>query len=368
MDKLKILIVSRSFYPESSPRSFRTTELVKEFSRRGHEVTLLTNERDFDYSDFLEKYPIKIDSFGKLNWKPLKGPKMLGDLPRKLGRLMFLLMEYPNVEILFRIKETLPKYKGYDLMISVAVPHPVHWGVALVQNRNSKTARTWIADCGDPFMGNTLESIRPPLYFSYLEKLFCRKADYISVPTEGSKNGYYPEFHNKIVVIPQGFDFNEFQIDRAEVVNAVPTFAYAGGLGATGIRNPRPFVQHLLNSGIDFRFHVYSGNSSMLRDFQIAAPDKVILHEPVQRQELLRELAKMDFVINFDNGSVNQTPSKLIDYALVGRPILNFSAEEPDTRMIGAFLASDYSLAMNIPDISNYEIGNVASKFIQFVK
>lgn len=38
----KILIISRSFYPMNSPRSFRTTELAKEFARQGHEVRALT--------------------------------------------------------------------------------------------------------------------------------------------------------------------------------------------------------------------------------------------------------------------------------------------------------------------------------------
>ncbi len=34
-DQKKILIISRSFYPMNSPRSFRTTELVKEFLPKG---------------------------------------------------------------------------------------------------------------------------------------------------------------------------------------------------------------------------------------------------------------------------------------------------------------------------------------------
>ena len=40
--KKRILIVSRSFYPDNSPRAFRTTELSKEFARQGHHVTVIT--------------------------------------------------------------------------------------------------------------------------------------------------------------------------------------------------------------------------------------------------------------------------------------------------------------------------------------
>ena len=41
MDKKKILIVGRTFFPEQSPRSFRTTELAIELAKQGHEVHVL---------------------------------------------------------------------------------------------------------------------------------------------------------------------------------------------------------------------------------------------------------------------------------------------------------------------------------------
>ena len=60
MDKKSILIVSISFYPDNSPRSFRATELAKELGRHGNEVDILTNKRDFDYSQFEKKYLCKV--------------------------------------------------------------------------------------------------------------------------------------------------------------------------------------------------------------------------------------------------------------------------------------------------------------------
>ncbi len=38
---MKILIVSYHFYPKNTPRAFRTHELVKEFCKRGFDVTLI---------------------------------------------------------------------------------------------------------------------------------------------------------------------------------------------------------------------------------------------------------------------------------------------------------------------------------------
>ncbi len=73
---MKILIVSRAFYPEISPRAFRTTELAKEFARQGHQVKIILPERNVDLEPFKSLFPnISIKEFGPLKFKPviLKG-------------------------------------------------------------------------------------------------------------------------------------------------------------------------------------------------------------------------------------------------------------------------------------------------------
>jgi len=71
----KIILISNAFYPEISPRSFRATELAKEFVKQGHQVVVYTKYRDFDYSGFLREYPIEFhmwshDKFPKIpQWK-----------------------------------------------------------------------------------------------------------------------------------------------------------------------------------------------------------------------------------------------------------------------------------------------------------
>lgn len=361
----KILLISGAFFPENSPRSFRTTELVKEFCRQGHQVTLITLvQKEFDYSEFLSQYPITLKSFGDLKWKRFGKSKLFGDWSRKFGRLLHLFLEYPNIELLFRLKKILPQYSGYDLLISIAVPHPIHWGVAAVRNKNNRIAKVWVADCGDPFMGNTLESIAPPFYLSYFEKKFCRKADFISIPTASAIQGYYKEFHSKIVIIPQGFDFNVFSIPKTVSDHKVIRFAYAGGVAWSGIRSPKNIIEFLLKENIPFEFHLFSNNYEVVRAYANQAPESIFLHPPLPREELLHELATMDFLLNLDNGSTNQTPSKLIDYALVGKPILNIPAENFDTALVSAFLAKDYSKQFVVENIEQFNIINVTHQFL----
>lgn len=367
MSKKKILIVGRTFYPEQSPRSFRTTELAKEFARQGHQVEVLLpqNLQEKIESFFDNPFGIKFMYFGPLKWKAFRPSKIswIGDWKRKFGRLLFLLLDYPNIEIYFKLPQKIKDLQGYDLMITIAVPHENHWAVAKVRNPQKPIAKVWVADCGDPFMGNTLETIRAPFYFSYLEKNFGRKADFISVPSIGAKKGYYKEFHSKIVAIPQGFDFLDIPDFKPTLHNDTLRFAYAGGVASSGIRSPKKLIAFLLESNISFEFHIYSNNYQILNELANQS-NSICLHPPLPRKELLTELAAMDFLINLDNGTKNQTPSKLIDYMLVKKPILNIPAENFDTALVLSFLNRDYSQQLIIENIEQFNIKNVAHQFL----
>jgi len=186
------------------------------------------------------------------------------------------------------------------------------------------------------------------------------------LPPKTSVKAYYPEFHSKIVVIPQGFDFDEIKINHTDEVNPVPTFAYAGGVALSGIRSPKLIIDYLLESGKDFRFHVFSNNSSTLEMY--AKYPQVVLHQPLPRPLLLQELAKMDFLLNLNNGTVNQTPSKLIDYSLVKKPILDIQAEKPDFKIIDEFLNGDYHNSFVVKELEKFSIQSVAQKFFNLMK
>jgi hypothetical protein len=185
------------------------------------------------------------------------------------------------------------------------------------------------------------------------------------VPTETSIKAYYPEFHSKIVVIPQGFDFDEIKINHTDNVNPVPTFAYAGGVALSGIRSPKLIMDYLLESGKDFRFHIYSNNSHTMEKY--GKHPQIVLHKPLPRPLLLQELAQMDFLLNLNNGTVNQTPSKLIDYSLVKKPILDVQAENPDFAVIEQFMNGDYSNSFVVKDLEKFSIQSVAQKFFNLL-
>ena len=363
----KILIVSRSFYPMNSPRSFRTTELAKEFARQGHEVTVLTPKMP-EHSDFEKEYGLTIKDLGKQTWKPieLKGTGISLLLRRAIRRFSNLLIDYPNIQLMGMVEKALKKEKQrYDLLISIAVPYPIHWGVAKVWKKESdkNPAKVWIADCGDPFMGAENDTFKPPFYFKYIEKWFCKKVDYLTVPVKTAIQAYYQEFHDKIKVIPQGFNFDEVKTAPKEE-KPYPHFAYAGGL-IPGRRDPKAFFEHLIRLEEDYLFDVYTNSEALVKPYANKSNGRIRIKQYTPRQDLLFELSKLDFLVNFENAGQKQIPSKLIDYSIINKPILAVNSFHYDPKVTNEFFRGYYSNAFKLENLEDYKIENVASKFLK---
>jgi len=368
---MKILIISRSFYPMNSPRSFRTTELVKEFSRKGHEVILLTHKQDNVHIPFEDKYNVKIEDLGKSKIFKIditKGNKFSILCKRLIKRMLLQLIEYPNIELMFQVRNKLKaKESIYDLLISIAVPFPIHWGVAWSRNKNNRIAKVWVADCGDPFYYNIHDSFKKFFYFKYIEKWYSRKTDYISIPFEGLKKYFFKEFESKYRVIPQGFNFDNTKIYDKPIKNDVVTFAYAGGFIKTA-RDPKKFLDFLVTKNTPFKFIVYNKQKEFTEPYNDLLGDKLVVKDYIPRKELLYELSKMDFLVNLEYDPENQSPSKLIDYSFTKRPILLIKNNEFYEHVVDEFLSRNYKNKFEMIDIDQYNIENVGQQFLNLVQ
>lgn len=367
----RILIISGSFYPENSPRSFRTTELAKELARQGHDVTLYFPLKGYDYSDYATENNLTIKNLGEIKFSNIihKGNRMESLIRRALIRILLLLFEYPGIEFFFKVAKLLKHESGYDLVISVAVPFPIHWGVAKARKRRNRIGKTWVADCGDPYMGCKTDSFKKFFYFKYVEKWFCRKADYISVPNEDHFGQYYPEFAPKMRAIPQGFRFEDSNVYSGQIAHPVPTFAFAGVL-LKEKRDPTNLLKYLVSVDTDFKFILYTESHQLLEPFKKKLGQKLEIRSYIRREELIYVLSQMDFLLNieFHLSVGSNSPSKLIDYAITGRPVLSLNMEEMDTQLLDEFFDGEYSGKMEINDIDRFRIENVASRFLHLIQ
>jgi len=369
---MNVLIVSASFYPRISPRSFRTTELVKELLKRDYKVTLCIPDYNYSYNDFVDNDNLDIifldkENFNKGNHKIIDDSdsvinKIKCLLRKNIGQVVKKYTYYPNFKYFFAIKKQFNQKKEFDVVISIAYPHTIHWAVNSLIRNNKLITKKWIADCGDPFMLEKVSGSKKAFYFKYFEKSFCKKADYITIPEISGKKDYYTEFQNKIVEIPQGFNFSEIKINTIFQENKTVTFAYAGNF-YPGVRDPRPILNYLSNlTNINFKFIVYVSSFDLIRDFIDKLGNKLEIREFVPRNELIYSLSEMDFLINIKNGDYPANPSKLIDYSLSGRPILSINSQNIDEDLFNQFLNRNYS-NKTVVDIEKYDIKTVVDKF-----
>jgi hypothetical protein len=359
----RILIVGHVIFPARYPRAYRTTELAMELARQGHDVTVYAVLGNYDYTSFEFEHKLKVKNIGRMIFVKLNSDGVTHNniINRILNKLLNKLLEFPDIELMFKIPRILKSEKNFDLLISVAVPFPIHWGCALSKNSAKQSfPKVWAADCGDPYMGS--EFIRHPFYFRYIEKWFCKKTDFITVPTENIINAYYSEFKNKIRVIPQGFKFDDQEYAKVFVRNPVPTFAYAGNFFKNK-RDPTLFLNHLSSLTTNFKFIIYTHNDDLIHPYYNRLKDKIEVRPYIERKQLLVELSKMDFLIHIENIHNYGSPSKLIDYAIVKRPILSIASNSLPVGIINEFFEGNYGNQFIVRNLEQYDISNVARQF-----
>ncbi|MCW9706760.1 glycosyltransferase [Fodinibius salsisoli] len=370
MEKKRILIISRSFYPENSPRSLRTTELVKEFARQEHEVTLLTVRNDEYHNAFEEEFGVTIKDIGQLklpniNLNGSSGAKRL--FKRGIRRGLLQLFEYPDIELMYRIPKVLKNEANYDLLISIAVPHPIHWGVAWAWRKVDPIAETWIADCGDPYYGLENDSFKKLFYFAWIEKWFCQKVDYITIPFEGGRSAYFNEFQEKIRVIPQGLSFPD-RHNTNHTENGVITFAYFGNIDSYR-HYAVPFLKKLNSIEKEFKFIVYTRNKNLFKGcLDQQTLDKCEIHDYVDRDTLLNSLAGIDFLVHFPYQEGTQKSLKLVDYNFLQKPILEYRNDEISDNSLREFLEYNFEQKKAFEDYRKYKIENICNRFLELIK
>ncbi len=361
---MKIVIIAEAIYPRIAPRSFRATELALQLGRLGHEVILYASLGSYNYERDETFKSVKVKDLGTSIFSVRNSDGII-DVPLWNKGLVYFLrkpLNFPDIMLAPLTKKAILSEGIIDLLITIAVPYPIHWGASWL-DRKEVNFKTWISDCGDPFMKS--ESSKPYGYFKYLEKRWGRRTDFITVPVEEAKRGYYEEFREKIRVIPQGFDFEKVETE-AYIRNEVPTFIYAG-LFYPEKRDPTNFLNYLVELERDFKFVVFTNKDTLLKKFTDKLGSKLRIKTPVARLKLIKQLSKADFLINIKNeGTGVQVPSKLIDYSLSGRPFLSITSrfDETEKNCFNLFLNRDYSAKDSVEDLGQYDIRNVANRFL----
>jgi len=111
---------------------------------------------------------------------------------------------------------------------------------------------------------------------------------------------------------------------------------------------------------------VFTNKPDLLSTYKDELKEKLIISDYIPRSKLLKILTKMDFLINFDNNTTLNSPSKLIDYAIVNRPVLNIDRNFNGKELL-EFLDGDYRNRMHLPNPEQYHIKNVTQLFLNLL-
>lgn len=362
---MRILIISNHAYPKQGPRAFRTTELSEQLVKMGHEVVLYTIHGKYDYAQYEKETGVKMcDINPKFSTDANDGTQRYNLFDKFMFHFFHRLLFWPLCEFHIAVEKIIKKNPNMDMLITIAYPHSIHSGAARAKLKHPEIfPKTWICDCGDPFMLNPF--FNPPKFMKKYEDLWCSQCDYITVPTNESYKGYYEQYWNKIRVIPQGFNFEKTPITVYKK-NDIPTFLFMGSI-YPGVRDTHSFMDYLLTFEKPYKF-IMMMRSPLEEKYVKESGGQIEYIIGKGRKEVVWECSKADFLINITNPTSVQTPSKLIDYGIANRPILDIENTFVDPTAFLKFYAGDYSDEHKVDFLDNYRIENVARKFVELAK
>jgi len=241
---------------------------------------------------------------------------------------------------------------GFKTVISASPSVASHWAAYKIKQRFPSLK--WIAFFADPFFGNPLRTSRPWLapFEGRLERAIFSTADYLGANTKPARDLWrdrYPEFADKFVVIPNGYDPEEQIMARPLPEQRAPVLAHVGAV--YGGRIPDALFEalfeltqagHLRPGQVVIEFLGSSDFSSVRRPDQFDHLCRTgvvrVRNEYVPRKEALRFIEEAGYLLLVDvTGQQNarlQVPSKLFDYVRVGRPVLAFTVGNSPTARI----------------------------------
>jgi len=248
-----------------------------------------------------------------------------------------------------------------DVVVTVSLPYTGHLvGIALKRCY----AIRWLVDIGDPFSFMTETPLNNPALFRGLnarsESSVLELADAVVVTTEGTRLEYLKCFttieESKISVVPPLFappKSAELVATSSAKSNKI-RLVFAGTLYRS-IRNPEgllQFFRRLLSTplGAQLELHFYGVVNDCQPCFDAYSDSmnsKLFVHGLVSRAQAVLAMQEATVLVNLGNSTAYQLPSKVVEYVMLGKPVLNITKLELDSSQ--SFF-SDFSGVCNVTE------------------
>lgn len=353
---MRLLVVSFYYTPAISPRAFRWSAVAEEWVRRGHDVRVIAGWAhglpreevvngvrvsrvggrvvEAVRSRFGTPSTVRADAAGS-GARPRRGA--LRGVAKWVHDRTWKKVYWPDFACLWQPAaraeaERIADGEGIDALVTVSLPFSGHLAGLALKRRDPSLP--WLVDIGDPFSFFH----RVPLNNHALyrrrnhaaEDAVLRGADAVAVTTEPTLERYvelFPHVAEKIRVVPPLLALPE--VDPAPRDPRPLRLVFVGTLYAT-FRSPA-FLLQLARAlpeegGRPVELHFYGDLHDCAPLFD-ADPDavgrRVFLHGPVPRAQAYAAMLSADVLVNIGNDTEYQLPSKVVDYASTGRPVIN---------------------------------------------
>lgn len=359
MSKLRILVVSHSFPPLNVISTYRLYHWVKYWSRLGHDVTVLTTKK-YGFEGNLDFLPmalentetVEVDYLPSILKSHLAEGRSRPTIPEKTHNASWMrhLSEralrilrnncgqfaHPTafwIKPAARVGKRLLRTQGFDAVVSSFGPASAHAVAAMIVNGGDSPI--WIADYRDRWTGNPALSITAigRCLDTIVERKVLKAADGLICVSENDKSHYSDWLDKDCIVIPNGFDPDEYPFD--DTIEVPPEFeasrtnlVYAGKI-YDGRRDPSSLLHAIEKYDLqsEVLLHFYGDRMGQLQThFKGSAGEVAVrFHGYRSRPEILKILRAADGLLLLeagDDASKGILPGKLFEYLAVRRPIL----------------------------------------------
>lgn len=381
---MNVLVVTHNYAPDRAPRAFRWTAIAEHWAARGAHVDIVTTGRgggpDLELRNGVYVHRVGERMFGRLRGlagsasppsgppakQPTEGAAPRPGIAKRLYDATWKKLYWPDHAALWytaaaRRARSLCRSRRYDAVITVSHPFTGHLvGLALAR---AVPAARWIVDVGDPFSLDDTEPFNNPYLYRRLnrraERRVYRRCNAISVTVEGCRaavRNVCPEAASKIVVIPPLLSLpvvekgNPPRPRQHDIID----IAYLGVLYAA-IRRPDTLLElfvRMYQQRPSLRLHFYGDIQDCTPAFDRVRPlvgKAIVLHGPVPRKDVHAAMAAADILVNIGNDTSFQLPSKLVEYASAGRPILNV-VRKPNDTSVGFLHPCPAAMSLTCPE------------------
>jgi glycosyltransferase involved in cell wall biosynthesis len=371
----RILIISYFYAPINNARAFRWSAIAEHWVRKGHHVDVISVwmpalQRE-EILNGVHVYRVggtiteglrsQLKKSVNLSTSTKSGSYSLTGLTGSATSIIKTLVKgihdhtwknlfWPDYACLWyfpalkKAKQLLKKHH-YDSLISVSVPFTGHLvGLSI---KKVLPQIPWLVDIGDPFcfieyLPTNNHRFYKNLNYATENKIF-RNAESVSVTTKATLEKYtslFSESATKIFIIPQLMSLDTKPKIKGAVFpkDGKIRLVFAGRLYSE-IRKPDFILRlfkHLLNTHLSDRLELhFFGNindcQGYFEPYQVLLGKKIYCHGIVSRENVLQAMKEADVLVNIGNESPYELPSKVVEYATLGKPVLNISKIDNDS-------------------------------------